>query len=37
MPALTSGNNMVDAMVEINITGNIIPQEWYKHVVRKNG
>lgn len=37
MPALTSGNNMVDAMAEINITGNIIPQEWYKHVVRKNG
>jgi len=37
MPALTSGNNMVDAMAEINITGNVIPQEWYKQVVRKNG
>lgn len=37
MPSLTSGNNMVDAMAEISITGNIIPQEWYKHVLRKNG
>ena len=34
---ISSGNNIVDTMAEISITGNIIPQEWYKHIVRKNG
>ena len=34
---LSSGNAMVDSMAEINITGNIIPQIWYKKILRDNG
>ena len=37
MPKLTSGNQIVDEMAQISIKGNVIPQEWYKHVTRKNG
>lgn len=34
---LSSGNAMVDAMAEINITGNVIPQNWYTRIVKENG
>ncbi len=37
MPRLTSGNSTVDEMAQISIKGNVIPQEWFKHVLRKNG
>ena len=32
-----TGNAVVDAMAQINITGNITPNAWYKHITRKNG
>ena len=37
MKYLTSGNPIVDAMGEINITGNVTPQTWYKTILRENG
>lgn len=37
MNKLTTGNNIVDTMATINITGNVIPQIWYKTVLRDNG
>lgn len=33
----TTGNEYVDKMAAINLTGNIIPQIWYKQIVRDNG
>lgn len=33
----TTGNAAVDKMLEINISGNIIPQQWYSSIVRDNG
>lgn len=32
-----TGNDYVDKMSVINLTGNIIPQIWYKTIVRDNG
>lgn len=37
MSKLTTGNRTVDAMATINITGNVIPQMWYKTILRVNG
>lgn len=37
MKYLTSGNPIVDAMAEINISGNVTPQIWYKTILRENG
>ena len=37
MKYLTSGNPIVDAMGEINISGNVTPQIWYKTILRENG
>ncbi len=37
MGGLSSGNETVDAMGEINITGNVIPLSWHKTIVRENG
>ena len=37
MPYITSGNDAVDSMGRINISGNIIPQVWYKTVTKENG
>ena len=33
----TSGNKIVDQSSQLNISGNIIPQAWYKSIVRENG
>ena len=33
----TSGNEIVDQSSQLNISGNIIPQTWYKSIVRENG
>lgn len=33
----TSGNEIVDQSAQLNISGNIIPQAWYKSIVRENG
>ena len=33
----TSGNEIVDQSSQLNISGNIIPQSWYKSIVRENG
>lgn len=33
----STGNETVDAMASIQFTGNVIPQIWYKQVVRDNG
>ena len=37
MGYLTSGNEIVDAMGSINISGNIIPAIWYRTITRENG
>ena len=37
MGYLTSGNEIVDAMDSINISGNIIPAIWYKTITKENG
>ena len=37
MAGFSSGNKTVDAMGEINITGNVIPLSWHKTIVRENG
>ena len=33
----STGNSTVDTMASIQLTGNIIPQIWYKQIVRDNG
>lgn len=33
----TTGNSKVDAMAAMHLTGNIIPQIWYKNILRENG
>ncbi|MBO1695250.1 DUF6017 domain-containing protein [[Clostridium] symbiosum] len=37
MREYTTGNPIVDASAEISITGNIIPQAWYKTIVKETG
>ena len=37
MGYLTSGNEIVDAMGSINISGNIIPTVWYRTITKENG
>lgn len=37
MGYLTSGNEIVDAMGTINISGNIIPSVWYKTITKESG
>jgi len=37
MDYLTTGNGIVDEVGTINFTGNIIPQIWYKTILRDNG
>ena len=37
MYQLTSGNETVDKMHTVNLTGNVIPHIWYKNIVRENG
>lgn len=32
MGYITSGNDIVDAMAKINVTGNLIPQIWYQTI-----
>ena len=34
---INSGNSTVDAMVKINLTGNIIPANWFRTITRDNG
>lgn len=34
---LSTGNEMVDNVSEINFTGNIVPSMWYKTITRDNG
>lgn len=33
----TTGNSKVDAMAAMQLTGNVIPQIWYKNITRENG
>lgn len=33
----TTGNSKVDAMAALQLTGNVIPQIWYKTILRENG
>lgn len=37
MNAYSTGNSIVDAMISIQLTGNVIPQMWYKTITRDNG
>ena len=37
MYCITSGNETVDMMQTISLTGNVIPHIWYKQIVRENG
>lgn len=37
MGYITSGNAAVDSMGKINISGNVIPQMWYRTVIKDNG
>lgn len=37
MREYTTGNPIVDASAEINITGNITPQAWYKTIIKETG
>ena len=37
MRCLTSGNEIVDAMGTINISGNIVPSVWYKTITKESG
>ncbi len=37
MGYITSGNAAVDSMGKINISGNVIPQMWYRMVIKDNG
>lgn len=34
---LTTGNNIVDSIGRIDISGNVIPMSWYKTIVRETG
>ena len=34
---INSGNSTVDAMAKINLTGNIIPANWFRTITRDNG
>lgn len=33
---INSGNSTVDAMAKINLTGNIIPANWFRTITRDN-
>ena len=33
----STGNHIVDQSAQLNISGNIIPQSWYKTIIRENG
>ncbi len=37
MKEYTTGNSKVDAMARIQLTGNVIPQIWYRTITRENG
>lgn len=37
MSALTSGNDIVDALASMQFVGNVIPQTWYRHIVKDTG
>lgn len=37
MKRLTSGNSMVDAVGRMQLTGNVIPQTWYKSILKETG
>lgn len=37
MGQFTTGNEIVDSVGVINFTGNIVPQIWYKKILRENG
>lgn len=37
MSLLTTGNEMVDLVGQMNITGNVIPQAWLKNITYDNG
>jgi len=37
MGYITSGNAAVDNMGKINISGNVIPQMWYRTIIKDNG
>lgn len=37
MGYITSGNAAVDSMGKINISGNVVPQMWYRTVIKDNG
>lgn len=37
MGYITSGNAAVDSMGKINISGNVIPQMWYRTIIKDNG
>ena len=34
---LNTGNSTVDAIGQMNITGNVTPPNWYKTILRDNG
>ena len=34
---IDTGNETVDSMGQLNLTGNIIPANWYKTILRDNG
>lgn len=37
MKEYTTGNRKVDEMAQIQLTGNVIPQIWYRTITRENG
>lgn len=37
MKEYTTGNSKVDAMAQIQLTGNVIPQIWYRTITKENG
>lgn len=37
MEKLASGNSTVDAMGTLSISGNIVPQIWYKTITKETG
>lgn len=37
MKWITSGNDIVDRVAEINISGNVTPAIWYKTITKENG
>ena len=34
---VNTGNASVDALAEMNISGNVTPVNWYKTILRENG